>query len=66
MAANLECVCSRDVEKTLDKMQESDAEIGCITDHEGFEAVCLNRWVLQAAYFSYRHHCGGDDRPIHE
>ena len=25
----------------------------CITQHEGFEAICLNVWVLQAACFQY-------------
>ena len=27
--------------------------VQCISDHEGFEHVCvLNMWVLQATYFS--------------
>ena len=31
----------------------------CITEHEGFSAVCLNRWVLQTAYyFQYRQQYG--------
>jgi len=25
----------------------------CITKHEGFDAVCLNLWVLQTACFQY-------------
>ena len=28
--------------------------VQCITDHPGFEAVCLNVWVLQSAYFQFR------------
>ena len=36
------------------KMSESGTEIGCVVDHEGFEAVCLNLWVLQTAYFMYK------------
>ena len=35
------------------KKEESASEISCITNHEGFESVCLKVWVLQAAYFSY-------------
>ena len=26
----------------------------CITDNPGFEAVCLNHWVLQVARFHYK------------
>ena len=40
------------------KMEESASEISCITDHEGFELVCLNVWVLQATYSSYRYRSG--------
>ena len=36
------------------KKEESTGGISCITNHEGFESVCLNVWVLQAAYFNYR------------
>ena len=25
----------------------------CITELEGFDAVCLNPWVLQAGFYSY-------------
>ena len=40
----------------------------CITEHEGFDAVCLNRWVLQTAYFQYRQQYGNhhEDTPIHK
>ena len=27
----------------------------CIIQHPGFEAVCLNQWVLQTAWFQYRY-----------
>ena len=26
----------------------------CITQHPGFQAVCLNRWVLQTAWYRYK------------
>ena len=26
----------------------------CITQHPGFQAVCLNRWVLQTAWYQYK------------
>ena len=47
----------------------SIASIQCITEHDGFEAVCLNIWVLQAAFFSYRQKYGTQDvqgQPLHE
>ena len=28
------------------KKEESASAISCITEHEGFESVCLNAWVL--------------------
>ena len=31
------------------KQEETDTAINCITDHEGFQPVCLDQWVLQAA-----------------
>ena len=48
------------------KKQEGASEAQCITDHEGFQAVCLNLWVLQAAYVTYRYHYGDAHEDIHE
>ena len=33
--------------------------IKCITQHPGFEGVCLNPWVLETAYYSYRQQYSG-------
>ena len=30
----------------------------CITGHPGFHGVCLDMWVLQTAYFSFRQRYG--------
>ena len=38
-------------------MEERLAEIPdvqCITEHSVFQTVCLDVWVLQAAYYQYR------------
>ena len=40
-----ECICCCEVEKVVMKKEESASEISCITEHEGFESVCLNAWV---------------------
>lgn len=36
-----------------------DSTIKCITQHPGFEGVCLNEWVLEMCYYSYRQQYGG-------
>ena len=67
METSRECVCCKEIPKVVDKILTSDLEQGCITKHEGFEPVCLNTWVLQAAYFEYRQRYGtGDTSSIPE
>jgi len=39
-------------------MLAGESEVKCITDHEGFQPVCLNLGVLQPAYFTYQQHYG--------
>ena len=43
----------------VNKMETTD--VLCITEHEGFDAVCLNVWVLQATCYQYKqqyeHNC---------
>ena len=48
-----ESVCCKELERVQQKMEEANL-IGCITDHPGFQSVCLDVWVLQTAYFAYR------------
>ena len=52
-----------------EKISTSNSEQICITERNGFQPVCLNIWVLQAAYFEYRQRYGTDDTssiPVHE
>ena len=51
MPTNHECVFCCEIDTVSNKFQESENDISCITDHEGFESV---RLVLQTAYFKYR------------
>ena len=44
----------------------SGRHVACITHHEGFESVCLNMWVLQAAYYAYRYHYGDLEEVTHK
>ena len=63
-----ECVCCCEIDEMNQKKHDTcngDAVV-CITDHEGFEPVCLNMWVLQTAYFAYRQHYGELEALTHE
>ena len=67
MPTSHECICCCEIERVVMKKEEIASKISCITDHEGFDSVCLNAWVLQAAYFSYRYHYGdAEEKDIHE
>ena len=64
-----ECVCCCEIDQIVERKQESFNGCDpppCITQHEGFESVCLNVWVLQTAYFAYRYHYGDLDSITHE
>ena len=62
MPTPVECLCCKEVAQVDAKLSElatdSGTIVSCITDHPGFAAVCLNTYVLQAAYFEYRQHYG--------
>ena len=67
MPTSRECVCCCEIDQVMLKKEESANWNTCITEHEGFDSVCLNVWVLQAAYFNYRYHYGNtEEREIHE
>ena len=36
----------------VDKLEGTGAP--CITEHEDFNAVCLNIWVLQTVFYQYK------------
>ena len=52
MATEAESVCCHEVDKIVQKCKE--ANVNCLTDHPGFEAVCTIVHVLQTAYHQYR------------
>ena len=57
-----------EMERIVTKLEEDNIVAECITVHPGFAAVCLNVWVLQAAYFQYRQQYGINNLPptVHE
>lgn len=42
----IECICCQEIEM-MEKMSENDTKVSSIIYHEGFEAVCLNRWSFK-------------------
>ena len=68
-----ECKCCLEFEQIVTKNSEAvkmgDCEQppSCITQHPGFQAVCLNKWVLQAAWYQYKQqYCQSFDGPEHK
>ena len=59
-----ECVCCHEIEQVANKNEEVMEYIkptlpyDCITDNPGFHTVCLDRWVLQAAWLQYKQQYG--------
>ena len=57
---NEECTCCSEFPEICNKNREAvgmgevaEAPV-CITHHPGFQAVWLNRWVLQTAWYQYK------------
>ena len=59
-----ECICCHEIEMIEEKIEESDSQICCIIEHKGFDAVCLNLWVLQTAFYDFRYHHGSQAMPV--
>ena len=60
-----ECICCCEIDVVKEKIDENSTEINCITLHEGFEAVCLNVWVLQTALIQHHQRYGSVGGEIH-
>ena len=64
MSTKKECVCCCSIGEVVAKIEEIGAV--CITECDGFDAVCLNLWVLQTAHYQYRQQYGKYKESIHE
>ncbi len=58
MPSNMECLCCQEVEKVHRDLERVATQtrtdiVGCITAHPGFDAGCLNPWVLEMAWHNY-------------
>jgi len=50
-----ECVCCMEIDRiTLKVSDVDDPTVMCTTQHPGLDDMCLNAWVLQAAYYQHR------------
>ena len=58
-----ECICCCEIDRVTQKKEENEVAVSCITQHAGFDPVCLNVWVLQAAYYSYVQDYGDSSAP---
>ena len=74
MDRDVECVCCHEVPQIMSKNQQVFEKencidpITCITNNPGFKTVCLNRLVLEAAWFQYWQYYGkkDDEGPEHK
>jgi hypothetical protein len=57
----VECVCCRSIDRYREKLAEvgeGENEKDCITDHDGFDPVCINQYVLETAWLHYKQQYG--------
>ncbi len=52
-----ECVCCHDI-KQVTQIIDDGSDVKCIVHHEGFEAVCLNKYAVQVAVYQHK-----EDKP---
>ncbi|XP_033729534.1 P2X purinoceptor 7-like [Pecten maximus] len=66
MPTNLECRCCCSFNLCQEKMEQGN--LTCITEHEAFQVNCLNRHVLELAFYEHLDNNGpiGDEEPVHE
>ena len=53
ISTSRESICCYEIENIVEKKQENNSEISCIINHDEFESVCLNVWVLQTAFHTH-------------
>ena len=73
MGKAIECLCCKECEITILKLPDNITLFGredyfhCITDHKGFQSVCLYPFVLQVAWQGYKQHYeNGYEGPTHK
>ncbi len=63
-------VCCQEIAKVVDKLDQykevHSTDTQCITQHPGFDAACINEWVLEIAYLQYKQQHGCLNKPLHQ
>ena len=54
----IDCIKRKNFEAV--EVEQLDDPPSYIVNHPGFQAVCLNVWVLQTAWFQYKQQYGKD------
>ena len=60
METGKESVCCREIQEYLGVWNYD--KVTCMSDHDGFQGLCLNRYVVQTAMYSYLEDTGPLDR----
>ncbi|XP_060077950.1 P2X purinoceptor 7-like [Ylistrum balloti] len=58
MSTETESICCQEIEEVQTLMSKHPNRLACITDHPGFEVICLNVYVLETAYLTFRQYHG--------
>jgi hypothetical protein len=70
MDTERESVCCSEIQQVYAKVDEFNedtaSDVKCVTSHPGFQSVCLDRYVLETAYFQYRQQYGEPPNTNHE
>ena len=68
MPTTHESVCCTEIGQLWQKVKEQgpETQISCITEHPGFQSICLDFWVLETAYYAYRQQQGTDNHTGNE
>ena len=57
-----ECRCCTEMEECMQKVssysQDNSEQVNCVTEHPGFDEVCLKQWVLEVAGISLKNKNG--------
>ncbi|XP_061190835.1 uncharacterized protein LOC133198951 [Saccostrea echinata] len=61
-----ESICCTEITRIDEKRTSYQKELPCITEHPGFQSVCLDIYVLETAYYQYRSQYGELQKTIEQ
>ena len=53
MPTAVDCVCCHDIKEVM-KIMKGSPTLRCVSNHEGFDDVCLNRYAVQVAVYQHK------------